>query len=321
MKAGSKQRRMTFDVIVPTLNAPTIDKTLFSLIRQHCPEIEYHIIVVGQDRDKRIPSHDKVHFIETEQPSSPAEARNRGVMESSSRHLAFIDADCIAREDWLQTMADSLAGRKELVIGGGVAFDRKNYLTFIDNLATFHDSLALLPSERRDQLPSLNLAMHRKAFEQVGGFDERFPHAAGEDSDLTYRLKQAGYSLIFTPEAVVQHEPARNSFRQLIRHAYTRGYFSLLVDPRYEGEIGLPRPLRIPFVLILASPLIALFATLRAYSRPKMVRYLIHLPVIYLTKLAWCFGAFQRSRGPDPILDGQEHENSLTRRARQKDVP
>jgi GT2 family glycosyltransferase len=305
----SKQNRLHFVVIIPSLNSPIIDQTLDSLLVQECPDVEYSIVVVGRDDENLIKDHDRVRFVESDVPLSPAEARNLGVLVSKSEHIAFTDADCIADPQWLQTLAGILSRDPDLIVGGGVAFETKDGWTSIDNFSSFHDSLAHLPAEERTQLPSLNLAMRRADFESIGGFDESFPHAAGEDSDLTFRLRLAGCKLLFFPGAIVHHQPARNSFRQLIRHAYLRGQFSLLVDPRYIGEIGLPRFLRTPLRVLLLAPFMAAYATLRIYlTKAKMGAYLWMMPFVYLTKIAWCFGAMKRLSGLDPIVNPGSRE-------------
>lgn len=48
------------------------------------------------------------------------------------------------------------------------------------------------------------LVVRRKAFEQIGGFDEKiFMYA--EDVDLSWRLRQRGYKLLYVPKAVISH--------------------------------------------------------------------------------------------------------------------
>jgi cellulose synthase/poly-beta-1,6-N-acetylglucosamine synthase-like glycosyltransferase len=63
-------------------------------------------------------------------------------------------------------------------------------------------------------LPNVNLAMRRKLFEEIGGYDEEC--AAGEDADLCVRAARAGWALFFDPTAHASHEPRRN-LRDLIR--------------------------------------------------------------------------------------------------------
>jgi GT2 family glycosyltransferase len=44
-----------------------------------------------------------------------------------------------------------------------------------------------------------NMSYRRAALESVGGFDESFPYAGGEDADLKWRLCQNGAQLLYVP--------------------------------------------------------------------------------------------------------------------------
>lgn len=48
------------------------------------------------------------------------------------------------------------------------------------------------------------VAIRRDAFEQIGGFDEKFFMYA-EDVDISWRLRMAGYRLRYVPKAAIQH--------------------------------------------------------------------------------------------------------------------
>jgi len=121
--------------------------------------------------------------------------------------LVFTDADCLARPDWLPVLAGRFADPAVNVVGGGIEFASHNYWTVSDNLSMFYEYLAIQPAGERRQLPSLNLAIRRRVFAEMGGFDERYPRAAGEDADLTIRLRKKGQRLHFEPRAVILHDP------------------------------------------------------------------------------------------------------------------
>ena len=68
-----------------------------------------------------------------------------------------------------------------------------------------------------------NCLVWRPAFEAVGGFDERFKLAAGEDVDLGVKLRQLG-ALSYAPDAIVAHDFGQDAFsfvRRFVR--YGRG--------------------------------------------------------------------------------------------------
>ena len=140
-------------------------------------------------------------------------------------------------------------------------------------------------------MPSLNLAIRRAVFRQVGGFNERYPRAAGEDADLSLRLRQHGHVLWFEPRAAVRHIPPRHRLTDLLRHAYYQGQYSVKVNPRYADSAGLPWPWRTRIGLLAGAPLLAAGATLRLFWAPAARRYWFTMPAILLAKLGWCVGA------------------------------
>lgn len=53
---------------------------------------------------------------------------------------------------------------------------------------------------------SSHVSIARELLLAVGGFDERFPHAAGEDVELGVRLAEAGIVLEYYPDLLVLHD-------------------------------------------------------------------------------------------------------------------
>jgi hypothetical protein len=56
--------------------------------------------------------------------------------------------------------------------------------------------------------------VRRALFAALGGFDEAYAPAYCEDSDLAFRLRQAGYVVLYQPRSAVIH------FEGVARHGY-----------------------------------------------------------------------------------------------------
>jgi cellulose synthase/poly-beta-1,6-N-acetylglucosamine synthase-like glycosyltransferase len=90
-------------------------------------------------------------------------------------------------------------------------------------------------------LPNVNLAMRRKMFEDLGGYDEAC--SAGEDADLCIRASRAGWAQFFENRAQTFHEP-RPNVRSLVRQWiwYGRGgshFFFKQQEKRFELYLDL----------------------------------------------------------------------------------
>jgi len=279
-------------VVIPNLNSPIIHQTVEALEKQTFDRKLYEVIVVGMDKFGLVNENERTYFDQTELPISPAAARNRGATQANGEILAFTDADCIPRPDWLEIIMDRFTVHELTVLGGGIVFDTKNYWTLADNLSFFHEYLDSIPPGTRNQLASLNLAIRRDSFNHVGGFDERYPRPAGEDSDLTIRLRKAGNTLHFEPRAIVYHLSQRHRLSDLIRHHYYQGVFSTKVNPRYIDEEKYKSIFGSRFLLILLAPVLALTATINIFKKSGVFKkYWLTLPIIYLSKFTWCIGA------------------------------
>ena len=279
-------------IVIPTLNSSIIYQTIESLKIFKNVSIPCEVIIVGRDDLGLIPKDKSFHFDCTERPYTPAEARNRGARQASGDILVFLDSDCVVHPDWLHKLTRHFQTGNLTGVGGSVRFNMNNYWNRADNFTLFHEFLDTQPAGLRKQLPSLNFAIQKEVFFHFGGFDERFPLPAGEDFDLTYRITQAGYSLIFDPEAWVMHIPARNSARALWQHSYKMGLYSTKIDSRYQNGYGLPGWLRNKLALRALSPALALVAALRVYATtPKSGQFWQSFPAVFLSKIAWCLGA------------------------------
>lgn len=197
---------VTLSIVIPSLNAPLIDQVIVALQRQTGQAHINEIIVVGQDQPGRLRAITGITFIETPTPVSAAAARNLGARRATGEWLLFTDADCLAAPDWAERMRACFA-QGLTVVGGrvNIAPESSSYWTLCDNLLTLTASLdsAAQRAPRSDMwyLPSLNFGLRRALFLALGGFDETFPGAAGEDVDFSLRLRQHGEPLHYEPTA------------------------------------------------------------------------------------------------------------------------
>lgn len=301
-----------FTVVIPTLHSPFIDQTLDSLRAQRYDLSHVEVIVVGQDQYGLVQEDELVRFDCSSVPLAPAVARNRGIKQASGDVIAFLDADCIASPTWLAVLAERYQDSEVYVVGGGVAFPNDDYWTTCDNLSWFHEVLTSTPAGIRSHLPTLNFSLRREVVAKVGGIDESFPRPAGEDTEWTTRMRLAGYTLHFEPRATVYHYHRRNTLKQILEHAFYFGRYSVKVDPHYAAQEGLPLLLRTRVGLILCAPLLAAGATCRIFAFHRNLRRYWHtVPVVYVSKIAWCLGAATHPRGVKRYVQNLRSDSML----------
>lgn len=137
----------------------------------------------------------------------PAVARNAGAAAAKGELLAFTDDDCEPEPGWLAELAKRVGDSDERMAGGrtvnALAANRYSAASqaITDSVYAHYNT----DPERAGFLASNNIAMRAAAFRALGGYDERFTLAAGEDRDLCERWLERGGTLVYEPAAVVRH--------------------------------------------------------------------------------------------------------------------
>ena len=164
-------------VIIPHLNTPDLlARCLGSIVSQKLDHGTYEVIVV--DNGSRVSidgvkaAFPDVTFL-LEPVPGPGLARNRGIAIARAPALAFIDADCHAAPDWLQTAVDAVeAAPDRAVVGGQVIIETvdPSRLTpgeAFEKVFAFRQKMYI---ERQHFSVTANLVMSASVARQVGPF-------------------------------------------------------------------------------------------------------------------------------------------------------
>lgn len=132
---------------------------------------------------------------------SPARQRNVGWREASARLVAFTDDDCRPPATWLPRLVSAALAHPGAVVQGAVRPDPDE--AHLLHAAPHARSLTVEPPGPFGE--SANVLYPRELLERLGGFDERFAAAAGEDTDLLLRARAAGSGHVGAPAALTFH--------------------------------------------------------------------------------------------------------------------
>jgi GT2 family glycosyltransferase len=196
---------------------------------------------------------------------SPAAARNLGATTSNTDLLCFLDDDIIMRGD-VPHMLSIVFAAPHIVACGAVIYDHPSNDAW---QRAFH-RMAMAPqyatSARRIPpiLTSMALMVRRTTFHTIGGFDETFTTPAGEDADLSLRLRHHGI-IMTLPQARIYHLPHPAGWRGVTRRSWHYGTVWPCVrqrHPQFTARIPLPSFI-ISIVVALVAPALALYDTAR----------------------------------------------------------
>ena len=224
-------------VVIPTYRRPQpLQRCLAALSRQTVEPTGFEVVVIDDGSPEpveglqRDPAFQNLQLrIVRQDNAGPAAARNRGAREAQGTLLAFTDDDCQPRPDWLALLLEGASHHPGALIGGST----RNGLDD-DLYATTSQLINDIVYEHFNGKPggatffaSNNMLLPRDDFLRIGGFDEAFPRAGGEDRDFCDRWLAAGLTLNWQPEAVIEHFHAQSLQRFVNLHfRYGQGAWS-----------------------------------------------------------------------------------------------
>jgi glycosyltransferase involved in cell wall biosynthesis len=205
-------------IVVPTLGRPSLAVLLSALAADPPIQMGWELLLVDDRRAASTPLPVPAALAElddslprslipytrilTGSAAGPAAARNTGWRAARAPWVVFLDDDVRPEPAWWRRLPADLAVPADV---GGV----QGQLT------------VPLPAHRRPTdwerttgglgrglWITADMAYRRAALAAVGGFDERFPRAFREDSELAHRVRLAGWRLVRGERRVVH--PVRN---------------------------------------------------------------------------------------------------------------
>jgi GT2 family glycosyltransferase len=182
-------------------------RLLDSVRDQSLPFASVYVVDDASPRTFATDRHD-VQRVVLPENGGPARARNVAVaraLAAGHEQVFFTDHDCVLDNDWHALMSRFLS-ETDFAAVGGMTYAWGS--TLLDRYHEINGTLAgkwLLPDRKELwYMPSLNLGMKAFAASEFP-FDERFPHAAGEDVDLCLRLRSK-YRIGFCRDAKLWHD-------------------------------------------------------------------------------------------------------------------
>lgn len=267
-------------VVVVNYNVRGFLGNLINSLNRALAGIESEIIIVDNSSDddsveylrKNFPD---VKLIENAHNVGFGKANNRGVKVSEGEYLLLINPDAVVGENTIREMLafsashpDAGASSCKVLNADGtlqkscrrgfptpwVAFTKISGLSAIFPRAKLFGryNLTYLDPDEDHEVDAIGgsfMFIPRKVFDAVGGFDEDY-FMYGEDIDLCYRIKKAGYKVYYTPRTTAIHFKGESTRRSSINQTYEfYRAMSVFVEKRYGVNTFLSATLRAAILL------------------------------------------------------------------------
>jgi mycofactocin system glycosyltransferase len=257
--ARDPDHRAPVSVVVTVRNDRAhLDRCLVALSELDYPDYEVVIVDDGSTDgtrelvESRAATDHGLRLVRVGDPAEPigiGASRNRGVAAARHDAIAFTDADCRPRSDWLADLVPCLATAD--LVGGRVRPAGESAVSAYEGVNSSLDMGAYAarvdPAGNTPYLATANLVGQREVFEAVPFPDRN----VAEDVAVCWGALDAGYDVVYTSEGVVEHA-YRDDLRAFADRRATYGASEALLANEHDREDG---SVGVPLVVLLAVTL------------------------------------------------------------------
>lgn len=215
--ATTPQKAPFLSIII--LNYHT-DEMTFCLVKKMDSEDETEVILVDNSSSRKLENKVKelIHtkYINPGSNLGFAGGVNRGINESAGEWIMLLNSDADTDIQTIKTLIEKCkthnmkVATAKLITNEGKQETNVGYFSrFLENPINwlFLRPLFISPTDEiKVQLVTGGaLLLHRSVFEKVGLFDDKNFFMYFEDIDYSFRLHQAGISILYVPSCVIKH--------------------------------------------------------------------------------------------------------------------
>ncbi|MBI5393170.1 glycosyltransferase [Candidatus Woesearchaeota archaeon] len=293
----SQQQSQPFiSIIIPAYNAEKyIALVLEAISNQDYPKEKLEVIVVDDNStDKTVEiakSYEKrfhnFKLLIKEGIKGAAKSTNMGIKEAKGEIVCSIDSDAILQnKNWLQEIVSHFEDKTVAAVAGYIATGNTYNIWARLMGAELEDRYDSILTENVDHVSTCNTAYRKSFIEKVNLFDENLYY--GYDVDLSYKLKNAGFTIKLVKTVGCNHywkETLLGYLKQQFNVAYGRLYLINRYPQKASGDkvAGMFQFVQVPMTFLIGFFLIfSLFSFSSVYIA---VLFLILLLIMQLPQL------------------------------------
>ncbi len=209
-------------IIIPVFNQLRFTQACLASLQEHQGAERFEVIIVDDcstdETSQAIAQMPGVVYVRNEINSGFIASCNRGAETARGSYLLFLNNDTLVKEGWLSALLNTFSEqhRPTGIVGSKLVFpDGRlqeaggiiwrdgsgwNYGKFDDAAKPEYNFLREV-----DYCSAAALMIPKSLFLSVGGFDSRYAPAYYEDTDLAFKVRKAGYKVLYQPLSEVVH--------------------------------------------------------------------------------------------------------------------
>ncbi len=152
-----------------------------------------------------------------------AAGNNQGLRAAAGDVLVLLNQDTVVRSGWLEALVEVIETHPQCGIAGGKALYPDGRIQHAGGYVDAKGGGSHYGHQQRDEgqfdqvrevdyVTGATLAISRQAYEAIGELDEGFAPAYFEDVDWCFRAREAGFRVVYTPQAVLMHKESSAGF-------------------------------------------------------------------------------------------------------------
>jgi GT2 family glycosyltransferase/glycosyltransferase involved in cell wall biosynthesis len=208
-------------IIIPVFNQLHFTRACLASLQDHQGTERFEVIVVDDcstdSTQEVLPRVPGIVYLRNATNSGFIASCNYGAEKARGKYLVFLNNDTLVTDGWLTALIDTFGEQQQAGIvgskliypdgclqeaGGIIWRDASgwNYGRSDDPAKPEYNYLREV-----DYCSAAALMIPKSLFQTVGGFDSRYAPAYYEDADLAFKVRRAGYKVLYQPLSEVIH--------------------------------------------------------------------------------------------------------------------
>ncbi len=208
-------------IIIPCFNNLFYTLLCLYFLLIHKSIYKFEIIVIDDnstdDTNKYLANLNSIRYLKNDINEGFITSCNKAANQASGKYLMFLNNDTLIFPNWLDSLITTLENNESCgLVGshllnfdlntqeaGGLIYQNGEAGNFGRNLPYNHPKLSYF--KEVPYCSGASIAIPKALWHDVNGFDELYKPAYYEDTDLAFKIRQAGYKVYYQPDSKLIH--------------------------------------------------------------------------------------------------------------------